>query len=101
MQEICWPKPIHDIQHAARCPQVVNVTFQLRHAAAGAQQGYQVPTRRTAPSDEPLRVEVVLGGVGPQPAHRGFAVVDLGRELGFRAEAIADVGDSIAIGGEA
>lgn len=45
---------------------------------------------------EMVRVDVVFGGVGPQPAHRCFAVLDLGWEAGGGHEPIADGGRDVA-----
>lgn len=60
------------------------------HPGTGAEDGGEVAAGGGAPNDKAVGVEVVLFGVGFDPADRGFAVVDLGGPWGFAAEAVAN-----------
>src|SRR6516164_3036968 len=57
-------------------------------------------TRASAPDAAVSAIEVVHLGIGPQPANRGFAILDLGREDGMLTEPVADAGDGEALAGE-
>ena len=56
--------------------------------------------RPSAPDADVVGIEVVLGGVGPQPADRRLAVFDLRGEDGVLAEAVVDAGHGVALGGQ-
>ena len=71
---------------AAGLLQVAQVALQLLHAGGGAQQGDQVAAGRIARNADAVRVEVILGGVGPQPANGRLAVLDLCGEHGVPAQ---------------
>ena len=45
-----------------------------------------------------LRVDVVLGGIGPQPADRRLAVLDLRGKNGVLAKPVVDAGHGVALG---
>jgi len=100
VQEIGGTEPIHHRLNPARFFQIVNVAFELGHAAARAQQRHQVTAGRGAPGGKFVRVQVVFDGVGPQPAHGRLAVVNLGRELRFLAETVSHVCDRVAVPGK-
>ena len=55
---------------------------------------------RTAGHADPLRVDLVLCRIGPQPADGRLGVVDGGRELVLRREAIGDRRRDVAALGE-
>jgi len=45
---------------------------------------------READRSDAIRIDLILGGVGAQPAHGRLAILDLGWEPGGRAETITD-----------
>ena len=83
--------------HAAGLVEVACVAFEVLHASRGAQQGHQVATGGGAPDADVIGVEVVLLGVGPQPADGRFAIFDLGGEHGVLAQAVVDAGRGVAL----
>ena len=76
----------------------VAALVKLLNAAGGAQHGDQVPAGRFAPDADVVGIEVILGGVGPQPADGRLAIFDLGREEGVLAEAVVDGGHGVPLG---
>jgi hypothetical protein len=50
-----------------------------------------------APGHEPVRVETAFSGIGAQPAHGRFKVVNLSWEFGFLAQTICDLRDGITV----
>ena len=93
-------EPVDDALHAAGLVEVPALALQLLHVAGGAEHGDQVAAGRGAPDADVVGVEVVLGGVGPQPADGRLAVLDLGREDGVLAQAVVDAGHGVALGGQ-
>ena len=57
-------------------------------------------TRGRAPDAETFGVEVVGLGVSTQPANRGLAVLDLGRERRLPAVAMVDASDGVPLAEE-
>jgi hypothetical protein len=72
---------------------VAAVTLERGVAGRGPQQPGQVAARGVTEHADPLRVDVVLVGVGAQPADRTLGVVDLGRERCVCGLAVARGGD--------
>ena len=56
-----------------------------------------MPAGRAARDADAIRVDVVLLGIGPQPAHRGLGVVDRGRERILGSEPVADRHRDVAL----
>src|SRR5262249_61417599 len=82
---------VHEASHAAAAAlRRAQVAFQVLGAAAGAEHGDQVPARRLADDADLVRVEVVLLGVGPDPADGRLAIVNLRRPGLLRGETVAD-----------
>ena len=102
-RQVRGTEPVDDALHAAGLVEVPPASLsrvELLHAAGGAEQGDQVAAGRGAPDADAVRVEVVLRGVGPQPADGRLAVFDLGREDGVLAQAVVDAGHGVALGGQ-
>ena len=59
-----------------------------------------MPTRGRPPDAEAFRVQVVRLGIGPQPANRGLAILNLGRERGLPAVAMVDASDGVPLAEE-
>src|SRR5262245_17359342 len=57
-----------------------------------------MPAGRRAPCPKVVRIQIVLLGVGPQPADGRLAVLNLSREPGVLTESIVDARDGIAAG---
>ena len=58
--------------------------------AARTQQRNQMSSRRRAPNRDSLRIDSIFLGISPKPTDGCFAVMDLGRPLGFPAQAVCD-----------
>ena len=86
--------------HAAGLVEVPAFALQLLHVAAGAQQGDEVAAGRGSPDADVVRVEVVLLRLGPQPADRRLAVLDLGGEHRMLAQPVVDAGHRVALADE-
>src|SRR5690349_21071111 len=71
--------------------------LKLRRAGRRAEERGQVAARRKAPGAEAIRSQRVLCGVGAQPAHGGFAVLQLCGEDSLRAEAVIDGGNGVPL----
>src|SRR6185503_13880792 len=80
--------------------QIIDATLELLNTATCADQRRQMPTRGGTPRDKFSRVQVILFGVGAQPANGGFALMDLRREFCLSAEPVANVSHCIALAGE-
>src|SRR5262249_19906637 len=65
-----------------------------------SQTGAQGAARRAAPAADPLGVEVITLGLGPEIADGAPAILDLGREHRLAAQAIFDAGTEGAALGE-
>ncbi len=63
----------------------------------GAEVGHEMAAGGGAPEGDAGGVDVVLFGVGTEPAEGGFAVVDVGGEGGFLGVAVADAGAGVAL----
>src|SRR5262245_55303226 len=94
------PKQIDHGLHATGLPLIAALPFQFLDVAAGAKKCCQVAPRRGSHDADVLRVQVVLLGVGTEPADRCLAVLDLSRKLGVLQEAVVDAGDSVPLGDE-
>src|SRR5271157_4461511 len=90
-QQVAGAELVHNALHLAAGPLVrPDIPFQRLDAAAGAEQGNEVSASRPADDPDVLQVEIVLLGVGPDPADRGLAIVDLGRPDRLPAEPVVD-----------
>ena len=65
--------------------------------ARGADHGGEMPAGRCAPDRHTVRVETVLPRMGPEPAHRGLAILDLGGEDRVLAQAVVDGRERVAL----
>ena len=59
--------------------------------AARTQQRNQMSSRRRAPNRDSLRIDSIFLGISPKPTDGCFAVMDLGRPLGFPLKRYATV----------
>ena len=96
-REIRRTKPVNDALHAARLVEVPALALKFLDVARRAEQRHQVAASRRAPDADVVGVDVMLGGVGSQPADRRFAVLDLCREDGVLAEAVIDARHGVAL----
>src|SRR5215831_1813655 len=53
--------------------------------------------RRESPDADPIGIEIVLGGIGPKPSDRSFAIFDLRWKRGDGSETIIDASHGVSI----
>ena len=90
LQEIGRAEKIHDGLHAAGLVRIAQVAFEIGHAARDSEQRGQVSARGFSPGPDVAGVQPELRGVGPEPADRRLAVVDLRRKQRLRTQAVVD-----------
>ena len=95
LQKVRRAEPVAHGLHAAGSL-TVRLRVEFFHISRCTQEGNQMSAGGAAPGADAVGIESVLGGVGPHPAHRGLAILDLSGEDGFAAETVADVHDGIA-----
>src|SRR4051812_10241072 len=96
LREIGRPAEVAHRLHAAGKLSPAALAFQILGTGRGAQQRHQMPAGRTAPDANPVGIEMEFLGPGPQKTDGTLAVLDLGREDRFLAEAVFDAGAAIA-----
>lgn len=94
-----------EVVHHAGDPAVLirmgaEAALQLRHIRAGAEQGHQMPARRTAPDADPRWIEPPFGRMRLEPADRRLAVVNLRRPDGLIGEPVAHGDAGVVAGGD-
>jgi hypothetical protein len=91
---------IHHGLHAAGLFEVAERTLEGLLAPGDAEQRGQATTGAGAPNADAVGVHLVLGRVGAQPAHGGFAVRELRGEANLRALAVINTGHHVAVAHE-
>src|ERR1700677_822053 len=79
---------------------VASVSLESRHVCGYAQKLREMPARRASHHADPVRIDLVSGRVGPQPADRGLRIEDGGRKLVPGRQAIRDRGRDVAALGQ-
>src|SRR5690242_12520367 len=87
LREIGRTKETYDRLHGAGLLGIAAVAFQSIILAGDAEQTGQVCAGREAEYANPVGIDVVLLGTGPQPADGGLAILDLGRKAIARRQA--------------
>ena len=67
-----------------------SVAFQAFARTDQPQHGHQMGPGRVSISADPLGIEIILLGMGTQPANRALAVLDASRERCLAEQAIID-----------
>ena len=99
--QVARPVDVDDAGHAARLARVPAVPLESRLIPRDGQELREMTPGRSARHADPRRVDVIPARVRPQPAHGRLHVVDRGRELVLRREAVRDGRRNITALGEA
>ena len=70
--------------------------IKVPREAGGAEERGEVSPGGCPPGGDPGRIDPVFRSMSAQPAHGGFAIMELGRKSRLVAQPVADTGDGIA-----
>ena len=91
-REIGWPVKVNNRLNSTGLFEVRPRAVKRRALARQSKHQSQVTTRRSARRTDPLRVEIVLPRVGPQETNRCLHILDRGRKLVSRRQAVGSRG---------
>jgi hypothetical protein len=97
MEEIGGAKEIDDALDGAGLVKV-RADVEVGDLPCHAEEGDEVAAGGGAPNADAGGIDVVLPGVGAEPADGGFAILDLGGKGGVLAETVLDAGGDVAEG---
>ena len=99
-REVARAVVVDDTGHAARLLRIAAVAFEFLDVGGDAQKLGQMSARGAAGDADPLRIDVVFGGVGPQKADGRLHIMHGGGKRIFRSETVADGDGHVALLGE-
>src|SRR5262249_55436363 len=91
-REVGGPEPVANSLHFARLIGVGSAGAELFRISGSPEKGNEVTARGSTPDTDMIAIQPILLGLGPQPADRRLAILDLRGELRMLTEPVIDAG---------